>query len=153
MPGSGVAHVNTAWSWKLLSVRQKKPSMWNSWDEDLQDEELFCFCFCSPIRQIWGGGSAFISILHGSLAKEEACLQQPTSTHTHTKANPTCSMYGIFTYIYHQLKPNVGKYSSSIRRIWEWTNFAKKVLCFASTARIDPLTWWVFKSAKVVSVF
>ena len=24
---------------------------------------------------------------------------------------PRCSMYGIFTYIYHKFKPNVGKYS------------------------------------------
>ena len=25
--------------------------------------------------------------------------------------NPICSMYGIFTYIYHNFKPNVGKYT------------------------------------------
>ena len=24
---------------------------------------------------------------------------------------PICSMYGIFTYIYHKFKPNVGKYT------------------------------------------
>ena len=24
---------------------------------------------------------------------------------------PICSMYGIFTYVYHKFKPNVGKYS------------------------------------------
>ena len=24
---------------------------------------------------------------------------------------PTCSMYGIFTHMYHKFKPNVGKYS------------------------------------------
>ena len=24
---------------------------------------------------------------------------------------PRCSMYGIFTYVYHKFKPNVGKYT------------------------------------------
>ena len=32
--------------------------------------------------------------------------------------NPVCSMYGIFTYIYHKFKPHVGKYSMLLP-IWE----------------------------------
>ena len=30
----------------------------------------------------------------------------------HFEINPIGSMYGIFTYIYHQNQPNVGKYTS-----------------------------------------
>ena len=39
---------------------------------------------------------------------------------------PRCSMCGIFTYVYHKFRPNVGKYTihwaSGILNGWEWVN-------------------------------
>ena len=68
---------------------------------------------------------------------------------------PRCSIYGIFTYIYHKLKPNVGKYSihgafedilpliSRFLKVGERISFGGNFFsCVGTKSRLS----WLFKS-------
>ena len=46
-------------------------------------------------------------------------LLQETIHYNHIYIYPIGSMYGIFTYIYHKNQPNVGKYTTQCRRIYQ----------------------------------
>ena len=52
---------------------------------------------------------------------------------------PICSIYGIFTYIYHKSKPNVGKYSIhgafGVYNSRSWTSASTKVIAWRYVLR------------------